>query len=86
MALAQTGYDTYYELGLRLLRQGGIVIVDNVLWGGSVSSSPVTHQPYDHSAFAFRESRLRHDVSLHSIMTHGIRLFLVVHRVLSAGP
>mmetsp|Transcript_3136 Transcript_3136/g.9071 ORF Transcript_3136/g.9071 Transcript_3136/m.9071 type:complete len:80 (+) Transcript_3136:937-1176(+) len=38
MALAQTGYDTYYELGLRLLRQGGIVIVDNVLWGGSVTN------------------------------------------------
>ncbi len=33
---AQTGYANYYELGLQLLRPGGIVIVDNVLWGGSV--------------------------------------------------
>ncbi len=30
-------YDTYYERCLALLRAGGIVAVDNVLWGGSVA-------------------------------------------------
>lgn len=30
------GYDDYYELSLRLLRPGGIVAVDNVLWHGKV--------------------------------------------------
>jgi len=30
------GYDAYYERSLVLLRAGGLVVVDNVLWGGSV--------------------------------------------------
>ena len=33
----KTGYDTYYELGLQLVRPGGLIIIDNVLWGGSVA-------------------------------------------------
>ena len=30
-------YDDYYELCLKLLRQGGVILVDNVLWGGAVA-------------------------------------------------
>ena len=33
----KTGYDGYYERCLRLLRPGGLITVDNVLWGGSVA-------------------------------------------------
>ena len=29
-------YDAYYEGCLKLLRHGGLILVDNVLWGGSV--------------------------------------------------
>lgn len=29
-------YDAYYERCLTLLRPGGLILVDNVLWGGSV--------------------------------------------------
>jgi len=29
-------YDAYYERGLKLLRVGGLIAIDNVLWGGSV--------------------------------------------------
>jgi len=29
-------YDNYYERALTLLRPGGVVAIDNVLWGGSV--------------------------------------------------
>lgn len=32
----KTGYDTYYEYALKLLRQGGIIAIDNVLWSGRV--------------------------------------------------
>mgnify|MGYP000044095228 CR=1 FL=1 len=32
----KAGYDAYYEHCLALLRQGGLIAVDNVLWGGSV--------------------------------------------------
>lgn len=30
-------YDAYYERCLRLVRRGGLVLIDNVLWGGSVA-------------------------------------------------
>ncbi|XP_032808089.1 catechol O-methyltransferase domain-containing protein 1 isoform X1 [Petromyzon marinus] len=30
------GYVSYYEKCLRLIRKGGIVAIDNVIWGGSV--------------------------------------------------
>ena len=33
----KTGYDAYYEGCLKLLRPGGLVAIDNVLWGGSVA-------------------------------------------------
>jgi predicted O-methyltransferase YrrM len=32
----KTGYRTYYEEILARLRPGGLILVDNVLWGGSV--------------------------------------------------
>ena len=33
----KTSYDMYYERCLALLRPGGLVLVDNVLWGGKVA-------------------------------------------------
>ena len=36
----KAGYDAYYELLLKLLRPGGVILVDNVLWGGSVLVPP----------------------------------------------
>lgn len=33
----KTGYDGYYERCLRLLRPGGLVAIDNVLWSGKVA-------------------------------------------------
>lgn len=34
----KTGYDAYYERCLTLLRPGGLVAVDNVLWNGDVAN------------------------------------------------
>lgn len=31
------GYDAYYEGALQLLRPGGLILVDNTLWGGDVA-------------------------------------------------
>lgn len=33
----KTGYESYYEGALDLLRRGGLVLIDNVLWGGDVA-------------------------------------------------
>ncbi len=32
----KTGYDSYYELCLQLLRPGGLILFDNTLWSGKV--------------------------------------------------
>lgn len=32
----KNNYDTYYEQCLQLVRAGGLIVVDNVLWGGGV--------------------------------------------------
>ncbi len=40
----KTGYDAYYEACLKLLRPGGLIAIDNVLWSGKVAS-PEVHDP-----------------------------------------
>ena len=37
----KTSYDIYYEGGLKLLRTGGVMLIDNVLWRGSVADPSV---------------------------------------------
>jgi predicted O-methyltransferase YrrM len=44
-------YPNYYERALTLLRPGGIVAIDNVLWSGSVADPEVT----DNRTIAIRE-------------------------------
>lgn len=55
----KTGYARYFEFGLELLRPGGLMVFDNVLWGGRVAD------PADNDAdtVAIRElnRRLRQD-------------------------
>ncbi|MDB5770701.1 MAG: SAM-dependent methyltransferase, partial [Burkholderia sp.] len=36
----KTGYDAYYERCLTLLRRGGLIAIDNALWGGRVARPP----------------------------------------------
>ena len=36
------GYDGYYERVLRLVRSGGLIAIDNTLWGGKVVDRSVT--------------------------------------------
>ena len=38
----KTNYDLYYERCLELLRPGGLVLIDNVLWGGAVADEKDT--------------------------------------------
>ena len=59
-------YDGYYERALRLLRAGGLVILDNVLWGGWVAdrrhTDPETEALRALNAKLHRDERI--DVSL----------------------
>ncbi|SMF96434.1 Predicted O-methyltransferase YrrM [Methylomagnum ishizawai] len=38
----KTNYDAYYERALELLRPGGLLLLDNVLWGGKVADPAVS--------------------------------------------
>ncbi|MDQ2680353.1 MAG: class I SAM-dependent methyltransferase [Candidatus Eremiobacteraeota bacterium] len=38
----KTGYDSYYERILQLLRPNGLIAIDNVFWGGAVADSTNT--------------------------------------------
>jgi predicted O-methyltransferase YrrM len=40
----KTGYDAYYEACLELLRPGGLIAIDNVLWSGTVAD-PADQKP-----------------------------------------
>jgi predicted O-methyltransferase YrrM len=40
----KTAYDTYYEACLALLRPGGLIAIDNVLWSGTVAD-PADQRP-----------------------------------------
>lgn len=38
----KSGYPSYYEKGLTLLRKGGLIGIDNALWGGSIADASDT--------------------------------------------
>ena len=40
----KTGYDAYYEACVALLRAGGMIAIDNVLWSGTVAD-PADNAP-----------------------------------------
>jgi predicted O-methyltransferase YrrM len=62
----KTEYDGYYEASLDLLRRGGIVAIDNVLWSGTVADPSVD----DEAAVALRElnEKLADDDRIHMAM------------------
>jgi len=62
----KTAYATYYELILQLLRPGGLIAVDNVLWSGAVAD-PEDQQPDTLALRAFNTALLhdqRVDISM----------------------
>lgn len=53
-------YENYFERSLSLLRTGGLIAVDNVLWGGSVVD-PDKRDKDTEAIRAFNEARLEDD-------------------------
>jgi predicted O-methyltransferase YrrM len=52
-------YDGYYERALRLLRPGGLIVLDNVLWGGWVAD--LRHRDPDTAALRALNRKLHTD-------------------------
>ncbi|RYU57754.1 SAM-dependent methyltransferase [Methylolobus aquaticus] len=55
----KTAYDGYYERCLELLRPGGLILIDNVLWGGRVADA--THSDPDTIAIRALNAKIRDD-------------------------
>lgn len=60
-------YDAYYERGLRLLRKGGVMLFDNVLWSGKVAD-PNETEP-NTVALRALALKIRADSRVHAAMT-----------------
>lgn len=57
----KTGYDAYYEAGLDLLRPGGLVLFDNVLWDGHVANPEKVASDPDTGALKALADKIRED-------------------------
>lgn len=55
----KSSYDGYYERCLELVRPGGLVLIDNVLWGGSVADP--TNKDEDTGAIRTLNAKLKSD-------------------------
>ncbi|MFU8816409.1 MAG: class I SAM-dependent methyltransferase [Pseudomonadales bacterium] len=60
------GYDDYYERGLGLVRVGGLIAVDNVLWGGNVADPQ--RQDQDTAAIKALNDKIRDDARVDAVM------------------
>lgn len=55
----KTNYDGYYERALQLVRRGGLIVFDNMLWYGKVADESV--QDADTVALRAMNAKLHHD-------------------------
>jgi predicted O-methyltransferase YrrM len=62
----KTNYAGYYERGLKLVRRGGIIAVDNVLWGGSVADAE--RQDDDTRAIRELNRKIHEDARVDAVM------------------
>jgi caffeoyl-CoA O-methyltransferase len=75
----KTGYDAYYERGLKLLRSGGVMLFDNMLWAGRVAD-PTDKTP-DTVALRALAAKAKTDDRCHAAMTAvGDGVLIVVKR------
>jgi len=75
----KTGYDAYYERGLQLLRKGGVMLFDNVLWSGRVADPADTSA--DTSALRALAQKAKADARVHAAMSNiGDGLLICVKR------
>ena len=76
----KTNYDAYYESCLILLRAGGVIALDNMLWSGRVAD-PNEHDP-DTDALRALNAKIRDDVRVHAcLLTVGDGVMLAQKRL-----
>jgi len=63
----KAGYDSYYERGLALLRKGGVMLFDNVLWSGRVADAD--DKSPDTVALRSLALKIKADDRVHAAMT-----------------
>lgn len=63
----KSSYDAYYERCLQLLRPGGVMLFDNVLWSGKVADPSATDP--DTSALRAINAKARDDRRVHTALT-----------------
>lgn len=69
------GYDGYYEACLKLLRPGGVIVLDNMLWDGAVADQSV--QDETTNAIRALNNKISKDVRVNScLLTVGDGLML----------
>jgi predicted O-methyltransferase YrrM len=59
-------YPNYYEMGVELLRKGGLVVVDNALWSGHVADA--SHQDESTATIRAINSRMKTDARVDYVL------------------
>jgi predicted O-methyltransferase YrrM len=62
----KVSYDIYYEGGLKLLRPGGVMLIDNVLWSGNVADPSIKDE--DTSALRALNAKIMADSRIDLVM------------------
>ncbi|MEX2489360.1 MAG: class I SAM-dependent methyltransferase [Pseudomonadales bacterium] len=75
----KSNYDAYYERSLKLVRSGGVIAIDNVLWSGTVIDD--RHQDEDVNAIRALNDKIANDERVDiSMVPIGDGLTLAVKR------
>ena len=63
----KVSYDAYYEASIQLLRPGGLILVDNVLWKGKVTN-PAKYNDKDTLAICALNDKIKKDNRVEKVM------------------
>jgi predicted O-methyltransferase YrrM len=64
----KASYGLYYDLVFDKVRQGGLIIADNVLWNGKVVQPEATKKDKELSAILLFNSRIQEDSRVENIL------------------
>jgi len=77
----KTGYDTYYEQCLTLLRPRGVITIDNTLWGGSVLNANENDKTSSTGAINTLNMKIANDTRVWAeLLTIGDGLMVIVKK------